>query len=225
MPDSHSSLWINPLKEKFLFLLIALLSMILLTPLLRNFVGISILMDIFITIVFIAGIYAVSSKRLFSAIAFLLALPTFVITWFSTLRDSAAFIVLGDGAGALFTGFMLITILSFIVKEKKVSANVIYGAIVAYLLMAIMWAFVYRVLETLQPGSFNMVQGHALESRSLFTYFSFVTLTTLGYGDITPATDAARSFAIVEALAGQIYLVVLVARLVGIHIAQTIEEK
>lgn len=65
------------------------------------------------------------------------------------------------------------------------------------------------------------MQGLGGETRLTFIYYSFITITTLGYGDITPLTDVARSFAITEAVIGQIYLVLLVARLVGIHIAQS----
>ena len=75
-------------------------------------------------------------------------------------------------------------------------------------------------MEGFQPGSFSGLgqQGHALSWR--FLYFSFVTLTTLGYGDITPVHPLARSMATIEALTGQLYIAVLVARLIGLHIIQ-----
>jgi voltage-gated potassium channel Kch len=63
------------------------------------------------------------------------------------------------------------------------------------------------------------------EARSVFIYYSFVTITTLGYGDITPITGVARAFSMLEAIVGQIYLVVLVARLVGVNITQTINKE
>jgi hypothetical protein len=87
-----------------------------------------------------------------------------------------------------------------------------------------MWADVFSVLETVQPGSFSSV-GAALDTASTvesarlqvaqFSYFSFVTLTTLGYGDITPLSRPARNLAALEAVFGQLYLAVLVARLVS----------
>lgn len=73
--------------------------------------------------------------------------------------------------------------------------------------------------ETFQPGSFQMPQGTI--NQATFTYYSYVTLTTLGYGDITPISTPARSLALLEAMMGQLYLAVLIARLVGIHIAQS----
>jgi hypothetical protein len=85
------------------------------------------------------------------------------------------------------------------------------------------------LVEILQPGSFNLAKGTAMKfggSETIFAvYFSYVTLTTLGYGDITPLSGAARTLAIVEATTGQIYLAVLVARLVGLHVAHSTMRK
>ena len=121
--------------------------------------------------------------------------------------------------------FVVVSILSFIFKEREVNANIIYASIVAYLLLAIMWIFIFKVIETLQPGSFFMPEHILDKEGNIFTYYSFVTITTLGYGDITPVKDVARAFAALEAVIGQIYLVVLVARLVGLNIAQTMNKE
>jgi uncharacterized membrane protein len=149
----------------------------------------------------------------------------FAATWSTYLLKSTSLVLVGNLFGILFLACTVVAILSFILQEKKVTADVIYGAVVVYLLMAIMWAFIYRFLETLHPGSFAIAQSGSQESRSLFTYYSFVTITTLGYGDVAPLTKAARAFSLLEAIVGQMYLVVLVARLVGIHISQSITEK
>jgi hypothetical protein len=97
------------------------------------------------------------------------------------------------------------------------------GAICVYFLVGIVWALLYSTLEFFQPGSFQMPQGtvNQATSQATFTYYSYVTLTTLGYGEITPISGPARSFALLEAMMGQLYLAVLIARLVGIHIAQS----
>ena len=86
-----------------------------------------------------------------------------------------------------------------------------------YLLMALMWSFVYGLLELINPASFNVTLSPDQGYQMRFIYYSFVTITTLGYGDITPTTDLASSFSILEAVVGQLYLVVVVAWLVGMH--------
>lgn len=88
-----------------------------------------------------------------------------------------------------------------------------------------MWAFVYSLMESIHPGSFSIAEGQINAGRSLYVYYSFVTLTTLGYGDITPMTAPANSISILEAIIGKLFLAILIARLVGIHIAQSMNEK
>jgi len=210
--------------NRFLFVLIAILSFLILNPLLNNFFRISVLLDIFLTIVFVASIYAVSHKRHHLIIGILLLLPLLLTTWTKHLVQSPVLTVIGLCSGILFFAFMVVTILSFVFKQNTVTLNVINAAVVVYLLMAMMWALLYTLLEILAPGSFALTESGPQESAFHFFYYSFVTITTLGYGDITPASEIARSIAVVEAVIGQIYLVVLVARLVGIHIAQTVSE-
>ena len=98
-----------------------------------------------------------------------------------------------------------------------------------YLLLGVLWALVYSALELLAPESFTiMVAGGAGNEAMRFRadqaifplYYSFITLTTLGYGDVVPSSPPARMLAALEAIMGQLYLAVLVARLVGLHIAQ-----
>ncbi len=106
-----------------------------------------------------------------------------------------------------------------------INANRIIGAVSIYLVLGLIWAFLYSILETLQPGSFTMANDGAgkglaenLVSHSI--YFSSVTLTTLGYGDIVPISRPARMFATLEATLGQLYIAIVIARLVGLHISQ-----
>ncbi len=110
-------------------------------------------------------------------------------------------------------------------RQRRVTANLLYGAICIYLLFGIAWAFVYSALELVTPGSI-VTNGMALsdvyqgaEFNAHLVYFSFVTISTLGYGDISPATIAAGTAAYFEAISGQIYLVIVIARLVGLYVA------
>jgi hypothetical protein len=107
-------------------------------------------------------------------------------------------------------------------RGSGVGPGLIAGATAVYLLIAVMFSVWYRFALALNPEAFSGVSelraGLHIDS---MLYFSFVTLTTVGYGDVTPVGGGVRMLAIFEALAGQLYLTLLVARLVGIHIAQS----
>lgn len=109
-------------------------------------------------------------------------------------------------------------------SERRVTTNIILGAVCVYLLIGIVWGMGFALLDTVMPQSFSVPSGNmvsVLDSLMRnFIYYSFATLTTLGYGDIAPVSIPARYFSVLEAVTGQVYLSVLVARLVGVHIYQ-----
>jgi len=212
-------------KDRFLFLLISILCLLVIAPIFKDFVGIRILMDIFFTTTLIFGTYAASRKTYIAITSASLALPMLVSIWLSRFVDMPSLVFVGDCFVIAFLAFLVVVILSFIFSEREVTINVIYASIVVYLLIAIMWAFVYSVLESIHPGSFATGEGQIEEGRRLYIYYSFVTITTLGYGDITPTTDLASTFSFLEAVTGQLYIAILIARLVGIHIAQSMNKK
>jgi hypothetical protein len=208
-------------RERFLSLLIFIIAMIIVGPLFEEFVGLSILIDVLWTAIFVSAIYAISQKKLHILIAVLLALPMLGAIWTKYFVQHKALIVVGSLCGAAFFLFSIIQMLIFIYSQKEVTRDLIIGAAVVYLFMALMWAFIFVVVETLHPGSFNLPEGLDVVATRQFVYYSFVTLTTLGYGDITPITGLARSLCILEAVTGQLYLVVQVAWLVGVHVSQS----
>ncbi len=108
-------------------------------------------------------------------------------------------------------------LLAEVFREGRVTHVRIQGAIAAYLLFGAAYAHAFHMLAMLHPGSFNTEAG-TMSNISDWIYFSFVTLTTVGYGDITPATPTARLLAVGEALTGQLYLAVLIARLVAMEV-------
>jgi hypothetical protein len=125
--------------------------------------------------------------------------------------------------------FALYRILRAVLLDQA-SGDAIFGAVCGYLLLGIIWALVYSAVETASPGSFTssassktpMVAGRL--DRGVLSYYSFITLATVGYGDVTPATALARTLAWIEAITGQFYLAVLVAGLVGIKVTQAIRD-
>ena len=207
-------------ERRFLFLLIVILTMLVVVPFLEDYSGIRFLITIAVTGIFIATMYAISHKKHHRVLALFLVVPTIGMLWIDHfIKGDWAFVV-GEILGILFFGFAIFHIVNYIRSENEVTKEMIFAAVVVYLLMAMLWSDIYQLLEKLSPGSFSMPDGQIQHDRRVFLYFSLVTITTLGYGDMTPLTDRAAGLASIEALTGQIYLVVLVAWLVGMHVSK-----
>lgn len=205
---------------RFLFLLISIASVFLIRPFLEGYISLKILMDIFISFVMVSGLYAVSQKKGFLIIGLILFVPALLIHWGNYFAQVPTVNPVGITLELLFFIFVAVIILNHIFREKNVTADMIIGALCVYFLMGIIWAQGYDLLEMTSSGAFQNV-GEAETAMPAFVYYSYVTLTTLGYGDITPVSPPARSLSMLEAITGQIYLTVLIARLVALHIAQS----
>ncbi len=206
-------------RRRILILLCCVLALPIAGPLLKHFVAVNLLMDIVITLILISGVNAVCETPRKRWIGIALAVPMLVSTWIGYFSAARGWLIASNLSGAFFVGYTVIVLLGYIMSRKHVTASVIQGAIVIYFLLGVLWGFLFNLIEMIQPGSINFPAG--IEKDSLnYIYFSFVTLTTLGYGDFTPRTPVAGHLAVLEALAGQLYLAVLVARLVGLHISQ-----
>jgi hypothetical protein len=204
----------------FLILLVLILLMLILPSFLDQWVSTRILLDVFLTAILVALVYAIKSNHSQMVIGTILALPLIITIWASYVIGIRSIGLTTRIFTALFFGYAVVNILRLIVTQEEVTRETIFAAIVAYLLIALMWQFLYMVLEKLAPGSFSLAEKALRSEAKHFQYFSFVTITTLGYGDVTPLTDQASTLAMLEALIGQIYLVVLVAWLVGMHVSK-----
>ena len=208
-------------QKRFFYLLVAILVFIIGNPFVKNPLPVRFhfLTDLFITVIFITAIYALSEKKRQLTISIGLAIPLLVFIWAKYFIDNFYIAILGHIFAALFFGYAVICVADFIFGQKKVTKEVIVAALIIYLLLALVWTFVYALLDAVYPGSFSFgTQPHS--DIYHFVYFSFVTLTTLGFGDIVPVTQRARALVILEAVVGQIYLVVGVAWLVGMHVSR-----
>jgi hypothetical protein len=209
-------------KSRFLLLLITLLGLMVIEPFLFEATGIKFLLDIFLTAILFSSIYAVSEKKQAAVIAVLLAVPKLATTSALTFITHPLLYLFDSIFGIIFMAYIIVLILAHIFKQEVVSLETIYGAIVVYILIGLMWAFLYNLTEILHPHSFTLAPELAIDPKKTLFYFSFVTLTTLGYGDISPISGPAKSLVMLEAIVGQMYLAVLIARLVGTHISQGI---
>ncbi|KPJ78585.1 MAG: hypothetical protein AMJ54_02915 [Deltaproteobacteria bacterium SG8_13] len=208
-------------QGKFLSLLVAILLYLGIIPVIDQFVRLRFALDIFFSLILLTAIYAVSNQKQHLFIALALGVPMFTFVWLNKFFPAGWLKIGANVLTALFFGYALLRLLTYIFTESRVTRNVIYAAIIVYLFMGLLWADIYQLLYYLQPGSFEIAGIQTNNPDRVLVYYSYVTLTTLGYGDISPLTDLAGSLAILEAIIGQLYLTVLVARLVALHIAHS----
>jgi hypothetical protein len=206
-------------RHRIVFLLVAILSFVIGSPFVDNLFIHGIMPDVLLSVIVIMGVYAISHEKKQTNIALALAVPMFISIWSFRIFKDIELYVIGEFFGIFFVGFLISLLVKFILNHENVTKEVIAAAVVIYFLMAIMWSMVYLILDYLDPGSFSFPEG---PSRSVYQYlyFSFVTITTLGYGDVAPLTQKASSLVVLEAVFGQMYLVVVVAWLVGMHVSR-----
>ena len=211
-------------RGRFLFLLIYLLVLIAIQPIDEAIGNLGVFLDIVVTVILISAIYAVSERPRQTVIGILLAVPLLIVIWAKQLLELRWLQIPETVLGIAFFAFIITIILKFIFSQEEIKKDLIAGAASVYLLLAIAWTYLYRFIELIQPGSFALADTQNI-TQSLALYYSFVTITTLGYGDIFPITTAAKSCAILEAVVGQLYLVITIAWLVGVHVSQIVAKK
>ena len=170
--------------------------------------------------VFIFGVWTLVRSRVAFITGWVLGGLTFTLTLSAQLTGHLPLQYLALTAVLIFLFLSCSIAVYDVLFGGVIDINRLVGAACIYLLSGSLWGIVYFLLSVASPESFAGVSGETWSQQlNEFTYHSFVTLTTLGYGDITPAAPIARTLSYLEAVLGQLYLTVLVAALVGIHIA------
>jgi voltage-gated potassium channel len=223
--------WLS--RRKYLALLIALLVLIVVYPTVREFLPARLVYDALTTAVFLTALLTVFDAR-HQLLPLLLGVPALLGLWTGYVLPDlppAPLVVGFHSAAALFLAFTVSTVLVDIDGRERIDAGCVHAALCGYLLIGLGFGHLYCILEATTPGSFNatgeFLQDLQDEGRVHFrlSYFSFVTLTTVGYGDITPAKEAARGLAVVEAMIGQFYIAVLLGELIGKRVSQAIADR
>ena len=205
-------------KERFLILMGLMMALLVLGPILEQFVTIRKLIDVFLTVIVLSMLYTITGKKRVFYFGWILAIIMLLSLWLKYYISYDVFAMVSMMAGVFFTLLVTSQTMQFIMRSKTVTREVVYAAMLVYFLMAQLWAMVYTFLDRINPASFNLPQGQG--DFLVFEYYSFVTLTTLGFGDITPLTKVAKAFSVLEAVVGQLYLVVVVAWFVGMHVSR-----
>jgi len=210
-------------QDNFVYLTFALILLLLGTALAQQFFEPSVqrLMQSTTVITLLVAVWGVESKNYWLRKSFIFPFAILTISIASNKLDNAG-----------FDRFYLLLLLSFFISTAfktakqvlftgKIDGNKILGAICLYLLLGLIWAVLYTLLQLELPGSFQTMQQNEQWFMLFpdFVYFSFVTMTTLGFGDISPSLPVARFLVYLEAIIGQFYLAILVASLVGSRIS------
>lgn len=165
----------------------------------------------------VAAVLVCATSRRLAWIAVLLGLPAAVLSWLAEYRMLDAW----TGAAAVFQSALLLYVFTLMLRRLFVAGRVtpvtIVLAVNAYLMMAVVWAVIFVAVELAQPGSFSCCSDGVREPgwQGELLYFSFVTIATLGYGDILPLAPFARSLAMMEAVVGTMFLAIIIAGLLN----------
>lgn len=201
-------------------LLIFLVLFFVLTPFFSKSDYARITLDLSLIYLLAVSVFMCSKDRWYLVIALILAIPGTLRIFFPYLEVDIFTLIFN----CLFFAFVIFTLLREIFTVSVITRDIIFAAISVYILLGIFYGLAFILLEYFIPGSFSGVTEN-FQSFSLNTsfgedliYFSFVSLTTLGYGDIIPVSQPAKYLAILEAIIGQVYLTVMIARLIGLHL-------
>lgn len=210
-------------KAKFGWLLVWLFGQMLAAPLFEGSLFAGAVADLFFYSMLLIAVVSIRKGRLF---------PLAIIFFTATLAGYAGFsllqkqwmVVVTNFFSAGFTALVALQIVLYIAYRQSVGRQAIMGALCAYILIGICWTMLFINTELLQPGSFDFgphgPDPDLIKMIILLYYYSFVTLLSIGYGDITPMSHMAQSLTIMEGIIGQFYLVFFMATLVGLYIYQ-----
>ncbi|MBB1635878.1 potassium channel family protein [Cupriavidus sp. UME77] len=176
--------------------------------------------DVLLSSILVSGVTAASDRsKVFEWIA-LVVLVAIVVRWMGWLSPSGPGLAIRDGVGILSLTLLCAIMGVKVFGAGTVTRDRIGGAVALYMLVGLIWADAYQLVSIMVPASFTGIPAHdGSVDRATWVYFSFVSLTTTGYGDIAPVARAARSLANLEGLIGQLYPAIVLARLVSSQVS------
>jgi len=201
-------------------LLVALALLFLFFPFVEEVRGGDVIISILLSLVLLSAVLAVADRKGVFFIALVLAIPAIAGRWINHFRPDLVpppvFLI----AGLALIAFVVANLLLFVLRAPSVNTEVLCASISAYLMLGLLWTVAYWLVAQVTPNAFafNAATGtkETMVGFNAF-YFSFITLSTVGYGDITPVSRIARWLAATEAMTGLLYVTVLIARLVSLY--------
>jgi len=202
------------------FLLLLVVYMFVIWPVVRTVPALGLASDLLFSILLAAGALTVVGHRALQWTTGMFVLLAIAVRWAGILFGTPGFFFWNVVLSLLATLAFLLIVLWWVYREGPVTGHRVRGAVAAYLLLAVCFSFAYALIESVHPGSFTLPLGGAqgIQTKpASFLYFSVVTLTTVGFGDIAAVHPVARSLVMVEALVGALYPAILLARIVTLQ--------
>ncbi|MGE5415128.1 MAG: potassium channel family protein [Syntrophomonadaceae bacterium] len=175
-----------------------------------------------ITLLFVSGVVAMAGRGWVTYLVGAAAFASLAVRWATEVWPGRVLIVWDMALGILALALLTAFILRQVFRAGPITGDRIRGAILVYLLIALVWCVAYQLVDFLSPGAFRFPDQRLPAPGRLsqeLAYYSFITLTTVGYGDITPVSPVARTLSVVEALIGQLYPAILIGRLISLQIS------
>jgi hypothetical protein len=213
--------------------LLALVALLASTPLIVEAPAGNIALGLFADVALVAGLHAARPGRKVVALGLLLAVTDFVIGRLAIVEGARWLLVLQIVVWLSICIFVTATLLNAIFQEKQVSVETLQASLCVYMLVGLLWVFIYALIEIAAPGSFQSSNGHRIaltgerSRRAEFLrllVFSYSALTATGFGELAPASGFASICANLEAMWAQVYLAVVIARLVGMQASQALSD-
>ena len=229
MPSNRSK-WTHDVN---LTILLVLLGVLLFLPLpgLRNSTA-RLFTELGLTGILISACATVQRPRRLLHVAVLLTAASVILGWVEFFHPNAMLAKWNLGLSVVVLVLISVVVSIWVLGPGQITGHRIRGAVLVYLLLGLTWALGYALVELVVPGSFALAEHIAIDVAALdrqalmreLIYYSFVTLTTVGYGDITPLSEAGRQLAMLEALCGQLFPVVFIGRMVSLEISDSTEK-
>jgi hypothetical protein len=201
-------------RQRCFYLLAGLVLLLAVTPFVHTAAGAE-LANVLSAIVVVTAVVAAGRSRTALAIGAVLAVPTLLFQFVGLVADDRRYLALSFVSGATLYLVAAVYLLRYVLRRDVLTLDKLYGAAATYLLLGVAWAYLYAILQHLEPGSFALGGAPVEPNLRDLVYFSFTVLTTAGFGDYTPVRPLVRSLVVFEQLAGVLYVAILIARLAG----------
>jgi hypothetical protein len=208
------------MNSRFIYIILAIMLVLLVNPFLRplGLIG-HLCSTLFVAMIPLSSALALSEDKQHPMIILLIAAPFVILDGLNYFFASDLLGVISMSFATVLYFYIVVLLVKSLLSIRVVTADLIYCAISIYLLIGIMWAGIYTVVEGLSPGSFAANSG-SVDA----IYFSFVTLTTVGFGDVVPVSILGKRLAVFEAAMGSIYMAVIIAMIVGRYMSMQITD-